>query len=89
MAIVEAMGIKLAKPITEASKKRTVSDDAGSAKSRPNTDRVQLSASNVYLREKTEARSFAAELKDKMMESPADASAVHQADYRLMDAIRS
>lgn len=88
MAIVEAMGIKLAKPIAEASRKRAVSESSTAA-SKPNTDRVQLSAPEVYLREKAEAEGFAAELKNKMMTSPADTSAVHQADYRLMDAIRS
>lgn len=89
MAIVGAMGIMLAKPIAENSRKRTVSDEESSAASKPNTDRVQLSAPGVYLRGKGEAEGFAAELKAKMMKSPADASAVHQADYRLMDAIRS
>ncbi len=87
MQILEAMGIKYAKPVSRTSdKKPAISADK--AEKRTNTDRIQLTAPSVMLRE-ADAASFADALKEKLMESPSAASSVHVADYRLMDAMRS
>lgn len=87
MPILEAMGIKFAKPAAYA-EPRKAEPKPVRKQAEPKTDRVQFSAPEVMLREKDEAAGFAAELKRKLLKSPADAKNVHTADYRLMDAIR-
>lgn len=88
MPILDAMGIRYAKPAAGPSIKRPAVQSE-EKKPSPNTDRVQFSAPDRFLKENTEAADFAAEIKEKMLKQPAFAAAAHTADYRLMDAIRS